>query len=136
MVDLDFPARSLVSALSRPARTWNFFRTGTSFFFFHYFTRAERFPLLVGKGVLTKANFPNDLDTTSLGLTILPPSTDVIHSVLDEMLEYVNNDGIVQVSSSTTPYQKSCLNHLVLNILPHRRPISTQRALASTPVSA
>lgn len=61
--------------------------------------------LLLGrKGVLTKTDFPDDLDTTSLGLTIMGASEDVKHSILDQMLQYRNPDGIVQVSTSQRPH--------------------------------
>ena len=42
--------------------------------------------------------FPDDLDTTSLALTVLRPHPEVVTSVLDEMVEYVNSDGTIQVS--------------------------------------
>ncbi|KZT04889.1 HAD-like protein [Laetiporus sulphureus 93-53] len=80
--------RSLVS-LTDPPRTWNFFH---------------------GKGVLTKEEFPDDLDTTSLGLTMLPREPDVIHSVLDQMLKNVNADGIVQTYfDDTRPRIDACV---------------------------
>lgn len=44
--------------------------------------------------------FPDDLDTTSMALTVLQPPSEVVTSVLDEMLEYVNADGTIQVSRS------------------------------------
>ncbi|KAJ8518255.1 hypothetical protein ONZ45_g4647 [Pleurotus djamor] len=55
--------------------TWNFFR---------------------GKGQLTTEEFPYDLDTTSLGLTVIKPSPVIVHSVMDDMLAFVNPDGIIQ----------------------------------------
>ena len=42
--------------------------------------------------------FPDDLDTTALALTVLRPHPDVVSSVLNEMVEYVNSDGTIQVS--------------------------------------
>ena len=42
--------------------------------------------------------FPDDLDTTSLALTVLRPHPDVVTSVLDEMIKYVKTDGMIQVS--------------------------------------
>lgn len=51
----------------------------------------------LGKGQLTTEEFPFDLDTTSLGLTILKRDKDTANSVMDEMLEYVDPDGIIQV---------------------------------------
>ncbi|KAF6762993.1 Haloacid dehalogenase-like hydrolase-domain-containing protein, partial [Ephemerocybe angulata] len=57
-------------------RTWNFF---------HH-----------GKGVLTTEEFPFDVDTTSLGLTVLKRDAAVANSVMDEMLQYVDPDGIMQ----------------------------------------
>lgn len=46
--------------------------------------------------------FPDDLDTTSLALTVFQPIDEVINSVLDEMEEYINEDGTIQVSSPIT----------------------------------
>ncbi|KAJ7665709.1 Haloacid dehalogenase-like hydrolase-domain-containing protein [Mycena rosella] len=66
--------RSLVNLVTYP-RTWSFFQ---------------------GKAVLTTEVFPFDLDTTSLALSILESDPSTVHSVMNEMLEYVNKDGIVQ----------------------------------------
>lgn len=52
---------------------------------------------VIGKGQLTTEEFPFDLDTTSLGLTILKRDKDIANSVMNEMLEYVDPDGIIQV---------------------------------------
>ena len=43
-------------------------------------------------------HFPDDLDTTSLALMVLRPHPDVVTSVLDEMIKYLNSDGTIQVS--------------------------------------
>jgi len=51
-----------------------------------------------GKPLLTTEAFPYDLDTTSLGLMATKREQAVIQSVMDEMLEYVNADGIIQVT--------------------------------------
>lgn len=50
-----------------------------------------------GKPLLTTETFPNDLHTTSLALMVTDYDDEVVNSVLDEMLEYVNEDGIVMV---------------------------------------
>jgi hypothetical protein len=42
--------------------------------------------------------FPEDLDTTSIGLTVTQPDDHVVNSVLDEMLHFVREDGITMVS--------------------------------------
>ena len=42
-------------------------------------------------------SFPPDIDTTSLALTVLKPNQDIIFSVMDELLQYLDTDGIVQV---------------------------------------
>lgn len=55
---------------------------------------------ITGKGQLTTEEFPFDLDTTSLALTILKRSKGIADSVMDEMLEYVDPDGIIQVRPS------------------------------------
>jgi hypothetical protein len=53
-----------------------------------------------GKPLFTTEEFPYDLDTTSLGLTVTNADETTVFSVMDEMLEYVDADGIIQVSRS------------------------------------
>ncbi|EJF57659.1 HAD-like protein [Dichomitus squalens LYAD-421 SS1] len=65
--------RTLIS-LSECPRTWNFFR---------------------GEPLFSET-FPDDVDTTSVALTVLQPDRALVNSVLDEMLEYVDADGIMQ----------------------------------------
>ncbi|KAG5342688.1 hypothetical protein C0989_010656 [Termitomyces sp. Mn162] len=57
--------RTLVDLVEHP-RTWNFFQ---------------------GKGQLTTEQFPFDLDTTSLALTVLRRDKKLAFSIMDEMLE-------------------------------------------------
>ncbi|RDX55002.1 hypothetical protein OH76DRAFT_856104 [Lentinus brumalis] len=64
--------RTLVS-LTEPTRYWNYFQ---------------------GKGILTHENFPDDLDTTALGLVTMKPPKEHVHSLMDEMLTYLNEDGL------------------------------------------
>ncbi|TFK54482.1 HAD-like protein [Heliocybe sulcata] len=66
--------RRLVNLPEEVPRKWNFF---------------------AGKPVLTTEEFPDDLDSTSLGLTTFATDEAMVQSVMDEMLEYVNPDGIV-----------------------------------------
>lgn len=42
-------------------------------------------------------NPPNDLDTTSLALQLVPQKDTQVHMLLDEMLEYLSPDGLIQV---------------------------------------
>ncbi|KAI0744041.1 HAD-like protein [Daedaleopsis nitida] len=65
--------RSLITLHECP-RTWNFFR---------------------GKPLFSET-FPNDVDTTSVALTVLRPNPQLVSSILDEMLQYVDADGIMQ----------------------------------------
>jgi hypothetical protein len=58
-------------------RTWNFF---------------------IGSPSLTTDTFPDDLDTTSLALSIVPTSSDIVNSVIDEIISRRDKDGIVPVS--------------------------------------
>ncbi|KAK0460196.1 HAD-like domain-containing protein [Desarmillaria tabescens] len=68
--------RSLVeSDIVQKEGKWNFFR---------------------GNSQLTTDEFPCDLDTTSLGLTVVQARMKIATSIMDEMLNYVNEDGIVQ----------------------------------------
>lgn len=78
--DQPYLTRNLVSLVEHE-REWNFFQ---------------------GKPILTTESFPCDLDTTSLALTVTGRSKEVISSILDEMLNYVDKDGIVQVSPPFT----------------------------------
>ncbi|RPD74190.1 hypothetical protein L226DRAFT_464064 [Lentinus tigrinus ALCF2SS1-7] len=65
--------RSLVSLPTEPPRHWNYFQ---------------------GEGILTYKDFPDDLDTTSLALVTLKPPKEHVHSVMDEMLTYLTEDGL------------------------------------------
>lgn len=47
--------------------------------------------------VLTTKDFPDDLDTTSLALLNVGLDRKIVSSIMDEMLECVNEDGIAQV---------------------------------------
>ncbi|KAK2589419.1 hypothetical protein QQS21_012905 [Conoideocrella luteorostrata] len=49
----------------------------------------------IGTPVITPTEFPDDLDTTSLALTVLNKPDHVAHRILDHMLKYVNEDGII-----------------------------------------
>ncbi|KAI0001225.1 Haloacid dehalogenase-like hydrolase-domain-containing protein [Xylariaceae sp. FL0662B] len=68
--------RTMIDLSWGSKKTWNFFTGETA---------------LVPGGV-----FPDDLDTTSLALTVLRPSTEMAMSVLDTMAEYFNDDGTFQ----------------------------------------
>ncbi|KAK5166035.1 uncharacterized protein LTR77_008296 [Saxophila tyrrhenica] len=66
--------RDLVD-LREHSRTWNFFQE---------------------KPVLTTEKYPDDFDTTSAAILVLEPKDEaLVHSVLDEMLEYSSVDGIL-----------------------------------------
>ena len=51
-----------------------------------------------GEPVATTETYPCDLNTTSIALTVTGRPKEVISSVMDEMLNYIDKDGIVQVS--------------------------------------
>jgi hypothetical protein len=51
-----------------------------------------------GKPLLTTQEFLFDLDTTSIGLTVTHSGKDIVTSAMDEMLQYMDADGIIQVS--------------------------------------
>ena len=68
--------RDLVSLVEHE-REWNFFQE---------------------KPLYTTDHFPCDLDTTSIALTVTGRPKEVISSVMDEMLNYIDKDGIIQVS--------------------------------------
>lgn len=52
----------------------------------------------LGPPVLTQAQFPDDMDTTSLGITIINRPPHVANLVMDKMLQYLTPDGLMQVS--------------------------------------
>lgn len=110
------PIRNLVSLVEHE-REWNFFQ---------------------GKPVLTTEIFPCDLDTTSVALTVTGRSKEVISSVMDEMLNYVDKDGIVQVSHPFTPSLQFIRLSLTLinnHVTRSARPILITRGCASIPSS-
>ncbi|KAI3065778.1 hypothetical protein CBS147353_8230 [Aspergillus niger] len=49
----------------------------------------------IDKPVLTQKNFPDDLDTTSLGLTITNATPEVANQVLNKILHYRTYDGLI-----------------------------------------
>ncbi|KAG1725923.1 HAD-like domain-containing protein [Suillus lakei] len=49
------------------------------------------------KPLLTTEEYPFDLDTTSLGLTLMGSPEDVAHPVMDDMLDCIDDDGIIQI---------------------------------------
>lgn len=53
--------------------------------------------LLIGKPILTTDTYPDDLDTTSIALVELDTDSNVANSVMDKMLEYMTEGGILQV---------------------------------------
>ncbi|KAJ6040799.1 HAD-like domain-containing protein [Penicillium canescens] len=65
---------NLVNLKASP-RLWNFF---------------------AGEPKYTSDAYPDDLDTTSLGLLVMPPDLTVVHSILDEMHDFIDEDGDVQ----------------------------------------
>ncbi|KAF8502568.1 HAD-like domain-containing protein [Gautieria morchelliformis] len=56
------------------------------------------FNFFQGVGMLTTHKFPDDLDTTSIGLTVSTHiDLETKHNIMDEMLACRNQDGLVQV---------------------------------------
>ena len=55
-------------------------------------------------------NFPCDLDTTSLSLTILEHDDEATNTIMDEMLEHRNEDGIVLVRVPFNASLGECAN--------------------------
>lgn len=58
---------------------------------------SNRYKNDIEQPTFTKTNTPNDLDTTCLALQLVPHEDTIVQSLLDEMLEYLNPDGIIQV---------------------------------------
>ncbi|KAF8527230.1 HAD-like protein [Gautieria morchelliformis] len=63
------------------------------------FVQPERqFNFFKYKGQFTTVDYPNDVDTTAIGLTVLKEIDHSLkHGVMDEILGLCNSDGIVQV---------------------------------------
>lgn len=54
--------------------------------------------MFIDEPVLTDSNFPDDLDTTTLAFLGLEMAKEVTKSVMDDMLKYINSDGLLLVS--------------------------------------
>ncbi|KAJ3768470.1 HAD-like domain-containing protein [Lentinula raphanica] len=71
-----------------------------------------------GQGILTDLDYPNDLDTTSLALTVMDKPEEVVQSVIDEILKYCTPEGIVMTYFDYTRSQHHdpivCVNVLTL----------------------
>ncbi|KAK9850940.1 HAD-like protein [Penicillium brevicompactum] len=80
--------------INRPPRLWNFFS---------------------GKPKYTSQVYPDDMDTTALGLVVLDYETEVAHSILDEMLNYVNEEGLVQIYTDKSRPRVDAI--IALNVL-------------------
>lgn len=52
---------------------------------------------------MTTATYPDDLDTTSLAFMVMDCDKEVVSSVMNEMLEYVNDEGIIMVCNASAP---------------------------------
>ncbi len=62
----------------------------------------------------TTGELPPDLDTTSIALTVTQPDDHVVvHEVLDEMLQYVTQDGMAMVNACTP----TTMTHITANPL-------------------
>lgn len=61
--------------------------------------------------MLTTDAFPCDLDTTSIGLTVTQPAPEVFSRVMDEMLMYRTDEGIVLVRTTHT-FAPAASSHL------------------------
>lgn len=65
--------------------------------FISFLSISHTYSFNTGPPVLTQAKFPDDMDTTSLGITILKRPTHVANLVMDKMLQYQTPDGLMQV---------------------------------------
>ncbi|KAJ7096276.1 Haloacid dehalogenase-like hydrolase-domain-containing protein [Mycena epipterygia] len=84
--------RDLIDIVEHP-RAWNFFHGNFQASHNSIFGWSDLH--FSGKGTLTTEAFPFDLDTTSIGLTVMKRDKEVVSSVMDEMLQYIDSDGIV-----------------------------------------
>ena len=75
-----------------PKRLSNFFRGKL-----YFLSRDRSVNPSLGEGILTTSKFPDDMDTTSIACTILDHfTTEVKHDIMDEILSFRNQDGIIQ----------------------------------------
>ena len=68
----------------------------------------------LGPPVLTTAQFPDDADTTSLGITVFNRPSHVAHLVMNKMLQYRTSDGLMQVRDDI---RRRCEVHAGTDIL-------------------
>ena len=59
--------------------------------------KATTWNTFIDKPVLTDEIYPDDLDNTTLAILKLDMKEHVVHTILDEMLKHVNEDGVVMV---------------------------------------
>jgi len=76
----------------------------------------------VGKPIHTTSELPPDLDTTSIGLTVTQPDDHVANEVLDEMLQYVTQDGMAMVNACHLPRRAPLLIRLRQTYFDAERP--------------
>ncbi|QKX57680.1 uncharacterized protein TRUGW13939_04798 [Talaromyces rugulosus] len=57
--------------------------------------KSSTWNFFIGTPIFTKSNFPDDLDTTSMATTVLGIEEKEAHQLLDRMLQYVNQDGLI-----------------------------------------
>ncbi|OOQ89910.1 HAD-like protein [Penicillium brasilianum] len=80
--------------LRRPPRLWNFFS---------------------GKPKYTSQVYPDDMDTTALALVVLNYEASLAHSILDDVLNYVDEEGLVQVYTDKSRPRVDAI--IALNVL-------------------
>ncbi|KAJ5921060.1 HAD-like protein [Penicillium verhagenii] len=88
-----------LAKIEAPPRLWNFFS---------------------GPPRFTTVSYPEDLDTTSLGLCVLPPDTETINSILDEMHDYIDEDGNIQAYYDKSRPRTDAVINLNVLILFHK----------------
>ncbi|TFY83564.1 hypothetical protein EWM64_g453 [Hericium alpestre] len=62
----------------------------------NYVEHSHKWNFFREKPLLTSDEFPYDLDTTSIGLTVTHPGDAIMDSVMNEMLQYRDEDSIIQ----------------------------------------
>ncbi|KAI0089935.1 HAD-like domain-containing protein [Irpex rosettiformis] len=76
-----------------------------------------RWNFFKGKPVLTTTEYPNDIDTTSIAMTVLQHDKELIQRVMDEMLAFKSPDGIIEMYFDHNRRRTDavvCLNALTL----------------------
>ena len=84
---------------------------------------------------ITASELPPDLDTTSIGLTVIQPDDRVVNEVLDEILQYVTPDGMAMVNTCHPLVTHTSANPPATDLLRCRAAIHRSHRFSQRPLS-